>query len=551
MSSFTVPSAANTVDFRWAGLAAAVLAALWFAALGQRALINPDEGRYATIALQMATSGDWVTPRLNGFLYFEKPPLQYWIGALAFKAFGVSEFSARFWPGLAGFLTVLAIGFSAARRWGREVGAQSFAIAGSTVWIALNSHFLSLDAGLTLFLALSLCAVLLAQQPGLAPAQRRRWIWLAWAAMAGATLSKGLIGILIPGTVLVLYSLWQRDLSVWRLHWLSGLAIFFALTAPWFVLVEMRNPGFAQFFFIHEHFERYLTTEHRREGAWWYFVPYLVVGLLPWTTSLPWLLRGTGRAEDKRPRALLVTWIVFIFVFFSISGSKLPSYILPIFPALAMLIALAIARTSAAALRRHLLLPAAIWLVIGAAATQSRRFASDGTPAEVVSAMGSVLLPAALIFLAGAALAWWLLGRGRSSAAVYSVAGAHLISLLMLMYAYDHYGQLRSSVAIAPVLQARLPADAPVFSLRGYDQTLPFYLRRNVVLVDYVDEFAYGEEHEPGRIVPTLAAFSERWRGLPAAGAMMDANTYRSLQAEGLPMTVVFEDVRRIAVVKP
>lgn len=526
------------------------LAALWFGTLGQRALITPDEGRYATLALGMSQTGDWVTPRLNGFLYFEKPPLQYWLGALAFEAFGVSAATARLWPGLAGFLTVLATGCTAAALWGRRTGLYAVAVAASTTWIAANSHFLTLDAGLTLFLTLCLCAVLLAQRPGLPAEARRRWIWLAWAAMAGATLSKGLIGILIPGAVLVVYSLWQRDFSVWKLHWLSGLALFLALAAPWFVLVSSRNPGFAEFFFVHEHFARYLTTTHRREGAWWYFVPYLLLGLLPWTGGLPWLFKRR-KAAGARPRALLLVWIVFIFAFFSLSGSKLPSYILPIFPAFAMLIARALDTASAKSLRWHLLLPTLFWLAVGAVATQADRFADVGTPIDVVAPMCRELMFAAGVFLLAAAAAWWLLARQRIGTAILCVSAGHLLAAFIGMNAHDHYGQLRSSVNIAPALQAQLPADAPVFAVRDYDQSLPFYLRRNVVLVDFVDEFAYGEAHEPGRMVPTLAAFADRWQTVPAAGAVMTDATFRELQSAGLAMRVIYRDARRVAVAKP
>jgi 4-amino-4-deoxy-L-arabinose transferase-like glycosyltransferase len=306
---------------------------IWFASLGVRSLIHSDEGRYAALALEMARSGDWITPRLNGLLYFEKPALQYWIGALSFRWFGVSEFSARLWPGLAGFLTLLTVGLTAARLWGKEAGVQAFAITASTTWIVCNSHFLTLDTGLTLFLTLTLCAALLAECADLDPHVRRRWVWIAWAAMGGAVLSKGLVGVVIPGCVLLLASAWRRDFGLWRrMRPIPGGLIFLLIVAPWFVLVSLRNPGFAEFFFIHEHFARYLTHVHHREGAWWYYLPLLLAGLLPWTSGLPWLLRrdkSATRPADGMARSVLAIWCGFVLVFFSLSGSKLPSYILP------------------------------------------------------------------------------------------------------------------------------------------------------------------------------------------------------------------------------
>ncbi len=553
--SLTTPSPSTTRSRTTLGLAVllAVLCLVWFVPLGGRALLSPDEGRYASLALEMARSGDWVTPRLNGLIYFEKPAFQYWVGALAFLAFGVSEFTARLWPAVAGFLTLLAVGFTAARLWDRETGLRALAIAASMTWVVGNSHFLTLDAGLTLFLTLALCAVLLAHAEGDARA-RRRWIWLAWAAMAGAVLSKGLVGIAIPGAVLVAVTVWRRDLSLWRgMHWASGLAIFFLLAAPWFLLVSARNPSFAQFFFIHEHFARYLTKVHQREGAWWYYVPLLIGGLLPWTSALPWAFRKDP-AEAGRVRItardVLLVWCVFVFLFFSASGSKLPSYILPMFPALALLIAMQLRRAAPSTLRWHLLFPVLAWVALFIVLLAPARFASSTTPVEVMAALATGARAGAAIFLVGACVAWWCLGRGRVTAAVLALALGHLAATLVVMQSHNTYGQLKSAATLAPVLQPLMAADTPVFAVGSYDQTLPFYLRRDVVLVDYVDEFALGQSLEPKRWIPTLDEFAERWQSLPQAVAYMSPATWAQLQQRGLPMRIVFQDQRRIVVAR-
>lgn len=548
------PAAARSRDLAaWAAAALLLLLGLiWFGTLGTRSLIHPDEGRYASLALEMARSGDWVTPRLNGLLYFEKPALQYWIGALSFLGFGVSEFSARLWPGLAGFLTVLGVGFTAARLWGHETGVRALAIAASMTWLQVNSHFLTLDAGLTLFLTLALCAVLLANNGQPDARQRRRWIWLAWAAMGAAVLSKGLVGIVIPGAVLVLVSLWRRDMSLWRgLHWASGLLIFLAITAPWFVLVSLRNPGFASFFFLHEHFARYLTEVHQREGAWWYYLPFVLVGMLPWTGALPWLLRKDRAEAGIAPRHLLAAWCVFVLLFFSASGSKLPSYILPMFPALALLVAMQLRDVQADTLRRHLLLPALVWGLAALASTQSGRFVSILSPAEVLAPLASALRIGAALMLAGLAIGWWCLGRRRITAAVLSLALSQVTATAVVLQAHNGYGQLKSAAAIAAVLKPLIAPQTPVFCVRAYDQTLPFYLRRDVVLVDYEDEFALGQQHEPARSISTLDAFVARWNSLPHAAAYMSVFAWVELHRRGLPMRIVFQDPRRIVVVKP
>ena len=552
------PRAHNSpMAWLWPGLMIGLLALAWFGSLATRSLIHPDEGRYATLALGMARSGDWVTPRLNGLLYFEKPPLQYWIGALSFQWFGITEFAARLWPGLAGFLTVLMVGFTAARLWGRDAGLQALAIAASTTWIVVNSHFLTLDAGLTLFHTLALCAVLIAGSERSNARARRGWIWLAWAAMAAAVLSKGLVGVVIPGAVLLLVSLWRRDFGLWRgMHWVSGLLIFFVLAAPWFVLVSLRNPGFAEFFFIHEHFARYLTDVHRREGAWWYYLPLLLAGLLPWTGGLPWLLQkdkseANREAGPIEARHVLIVWSVFVLLFFSASGSKLPSYILPMFPALALLLALQLRNARPSVLRWHLLVPILAWVIALLASTRSSRFASPATPAEVLVPLAAAVRVGATLFLAGAAIAWWYLGRRQVTAAVLSLALGHFLATTVVLQAHNGFGQLKSAAPLAAVLRPLVGPDTPVFALRTYDQTLPFYLQRNVMLVDYEDEFALGQQREPGLSIGTLDEFVDRWRSLPQAAAYMNRLTWIELQQRGVPMRIVFEDARRLVVVKP
>ena len=520
----------------------------WLGALALRALISADEGRYASLSLAMLQTGDWITPRLNGLLYFEKPPLQYWAGAVGMALFGVNEFAARLWPGLSGLAIVFLVAFTARRLWGARAGLHALLIAGSMTWIVLNSHFLSLDAGLAAALTLVLCAVLLAEQAG-GETSRRRWMLAAWAGMALAVLSKGLVGIVIPGATLVVHSLWCRDLTLWRhLEWLRGPAVLLLITAPWFVSVSARNPDFAWFFFVHEHFQRYLSTVHRREGAWWYFVPILLIGMMPWTSALPWVWRA--RRTDFAA-SLLVVWALFVFVFFSASSSKLPSYILPMFPALALLLARLTDRANASAMQRHLWLPALVWAAALIALPFADRLAGKDTPVDAVNALARGLALGAALFLFGAIVGWFLLRRDKITPALAVVAAAHLAATFVVLGSHDRYGRLKSSHDIAPALAPFIASALPVFAVRDYDQTLPFYLRRPVILVDYQDEFAFGEEHEPDRWIPSIDAFTARWQIEAQAAAYMAPSTFETLRRSGLTMRVVFEDPRRVVVVKP
>jgi 4-amino-4-deoxy-L-arabinose transferase-like glycosyltransferase len=241
-------------------LAVFVLFALaWFGNLGYRHLIKPDEGRYAEIPREMIATGDWLTPRINGYRYFEKPPLQYWATAASFSAFGLSECAARLWPGLTGFLCVLMVFWAGNRLLGPPAGLFGAAVTASSALYAIIGHLLTLDMSLSVFMSAAALGFAVAQSEA-ADAARRRWMLASWAAMALAVLTKGLVGAVLPIAAVGAYILVERDWKLLaRLELLRGGLLFLAIAAPWFVLVSRANPEFAHFFFIHEHLERFLT----------------------------------------------------------------------------------------------------------------------------------------------------------------------------------------------------------------------------------------------------------------------------------------------------
>src|SRR5258708_5120973 len=226
----------------------AVFALGWFCNLGYRHLIKPDEGRYAEIPREMVVSGDWLTPRLNGYKYFEKPALQYWITAAAFTAFGQNEGAARLWPGLTGFLGVLLVFWAGKRLFAPPAGLYGAAVASSCALYVAIGHVLTLDMALTFFLSASVFAFAVAQQDS-GESERRRWMLVAWAAAALAVMTKGLIGIVLPAGAVALYVLIERDWKLLgRLHVLCGGLLFLPIAAPWFIAVSLANPEFLRFF---------------------------------------------------------------------------------------------------------------------------------------------------------------------------------------------------------------------------------------------------------------------------------------------------------------
>jgi 4-amino-4-deoxy-L-arabinose transferase-like glycosyltransferase len=558
---------ASLPRYAWWLVAAALLVA-WFSGIALRRLQHPDEGRYAEIAREMAVSGNWVTPRLNDLKYFEKPPLQYWATAAAFNAFGVHEWTARLAPALAGVLAVLIVGLTAARLDGPATGAYAALALAASIWHVALSQLLTLDSVLSCCLAASLCAFLLAQRDGLTVVSRRNWMLLAYAAAAGATLTKGLVGLVIPGATLVLYSLATRDTGPWkRLHLVSGLAVYLVLTAPWFVLVSRDNSGFAQFFFIHEHFERFLTTEHHREGGWYYFIPMFCAGVLPWLFVLLWTLmrswRKAGVAANgfSWPKFCLV-WAAFVFVFFSLSGSKLPSYILPMFPALALVLGRQLTQLAPRTLA-WLVAPLAILSSLaftGVVVALDRflpDFAESSTPADVFRAFAPWLSAALGMLAASAIAAFLLLRKGTPAAKTLGIVALSLGTVAGVqigMTGYDAFRVTRSAYDLVRAVEAAnggpLDARAPVYQVRTYDQTLPYYLGRTTTLVEYRDEMGPGLDAEPDRGFATEALWLPVWKALPQGYALIRPDDYAELVAQSVPMRVVARDPRRVFVAR-
>jgi 4-amino-4-deoxy-L-arabinose transferase-like glycosyltransferase len=550
------PVADPTLSRRTLLLLLAAFALAWFCNLGYRHLATSDEGRYAEIPREMLATGDWLTPRLNGLKYFEKPPLQYWATAAAFSAFGATEWTARLWTGLTGFLGVLLVFFAGQRLFGPPVGLYAAAVTASAAMYVTMGHMLTLDMGLAFFASAAVLATALAQRDQADETERRRWMLLAWAAAALAVLSKGPIGIVLPAGAVAVYVLVERDWRILaRLHVASGALLFAAICVPWFVAVSAVNPEFLRFFFVHEHFERFLTQEHGRYQPTWYFIPVVLLGVLPWVLGLfPALWHAWKRSSGMvfQPRRLLLVWCALVFVFFSASGSKLPSYVLPIFPALALLIG----NTLASSGRRFALAQAAIAgllaIALAAAASQATRYAAANLPAELLAGYVPWLLAAAAALLAAAGVSAWLALRGRLEAATLALAFGSLVSVQTATSGHEALSPAYSAYHVAQQIRDQLKPDVPFYMVDTFDHSLLFYLRRTATMVGVKNELEQPITWEPGRFLPDTIAFARAWQADPEAYAMFNVKDLPGfLDAHPVPMQVVARDVRRVIVKKP
>ena len=530
---------------------------IWFGTLNYRHLIPSDEGRYAEIAREMLVTGDWVTPRYNGYKYFEKPPLQAWATAATFQVFGIGDWQARLWTALTGFLTILAIGFTGSRLYNARAGwLAAVVLASSPMWI-ISGHFNSLDMGLSAFLVAALCSLLLAQHSQ-SKTGCRNWMWVCWIFMALATLSKGLIGAAIPAMVFIAYSISAWDWKIWtRLRLFSGTMIFLAITAPWFVLVALRNPEFLEFFFIHEHLQRFTQDAHSRTGPIYYFVPLLFIGLLPWVLQIPGsiLQAWNERRREFSSGWLLVCWSVMIFAFFSVSHSKLPGYIIPIFPALALLIGKRLDQ-----LLDHTNTMSFTWKLqtLGFAILGGIGFfflsdiGKQARPDEI-EAYGQytywviAALTALIIFSTYAA--WQSKRNGIQS--IVSFACGFFLCAIIAGTGHESLGRAVSGIDLVERVKTSIPEKVNFYSVRLLDHTVPFYLGRTMIMVESPDELEFGVNQEPKLWMPTLDAFITRWNEDPTAYALMVPEQYTALQGLNLPMQEVDRDSRRVIVKHP
>jgi 4-amino-4-deoxy-L-arabinose transferase-like glycosyltransferase len=337
-------TAANTEPIArwlpWILFAGAIV--VLFYQLGAAALFDPDEGRNSEKAREILALNDWITPHENFYAVLDKPIFFYWLIALSYKLFGISEWAARLPSALAALGCLVLVYFFTRVRRGRWTALWSTLILLTNIEFFSLARIVIFDMSLTFFLTLALCAFYEAAHTE--DARRRRIICLVmYVAFGAGTLLKGLIGVVVPGMVIFFYLLLGKQWAILkRIYLVPGALIFLAMVLPWYLQAEARNAGYLRYYLWDEHFGRFASGMFRRGGPWYYFFPVVLVGFFPWSFLLPFVVREYWKNKLDDKTLFLILWVSLPFIFFSISKSKLPHYILPIFPALAMLTATAL-----------------------------------------------------------------------------------------------------------------------------------------------------------------------------------------------------------------
>ncbi|MEG1641600.1 MAG: glycosyltransferase family 39 protein [Synergistaceae bacterium] len=473
--------------------------AVYFLSLGSYGLLEEDEGRYSEIPREMIESGDYVTPKLNYVKYFEKPVLLYWMNAASFHVFGETEFAARFPSTATAVLGALVTGLLATQLFGFTSGILAALITAlSLLYFAVGQINIT-DMPLSFFLTLAMATFYYAHISG-----KKAWYALFYASMACAVLTKGLIGIVLPCGIIFWYIIFTKK---WKLFieplYIPGIILFFAITVPWFYAVCKANEDFFYFFFIYEHFVRFSTTVHNRYEPIWYFVPMIPLGLMPWTGfffslfSKKSIIFSKKSEKDKNSVIFLLLWFAVIFVFFSISKSKLIPYVVPCMPPLAILMGVNISS----------MIESKKWF--GGAMVSTAIISVFISVGLFVYAFVGKLIPtkdtlpiaieASVPLLLGTGFALFFSAKKNFRYAILSLVISAFFFMYSLAGIFDILNDTRSFKDVSTIINKELKADETLVVFGDLTPGINFYTKKRILYVDHYGELEFGGKKEEGK----------------------------------------------------
>jgi 4-amino-4-deoxy-L-arabinose transferase-like glycosyltransferase len=556
-SASTIQNQFGIGERGWLWLASLICLAIVFSNLGSSPLFEPDEGRNAEKAREILLLADWVTPHEDFLPTLDKPIFFYWLVAISFRLFGLSEWSARLPSALAGLGCVFLVYRFARLQWGLQEGLWSSLVLITSFEFFLFSQIVILDMTLTLFISLALCSFYAVTQTD-NPRAEKRYCLLMYTGLGAGTLAKGPIALVLTGMIIFFYLLFTRRwFLLRRLHIPLGALVYFAVVAPWYLWVEARNPGYLRYFLWEEHFVRYLTPHFSRTKTWYYFFLVLAVGFLPWSFFIPVAAKNLWNRTFTDANLFLILWVILPFAFFSASNAKLPHYILPIYPPLAILTGQAVAgkmrdpETQRSAIPYNVgIFIVAFIVYLLAGASWPNLLASD-IRSEVPQSVSLLLFYGTIItlifgvFVAGDLKNVW---KGQGAAFMCTAVCLALFFLLA--------GKIvaRASFRRAPKAMAQTTAalidrpDRLVF-YDTYIEGLPFYLRidkpiwlvqprekGNIMGSFYVAEKRPAPAPSYGQVLFTFEEFADRWKAneLPLRVFLKEKNLLRFSKQVGV-----------------
>jgi 4-amino-4-deoxy-L-arabinose transferase-like glycosyltransferase len=457
--------------------------------LGNRPFATPDEGRYVEIPREMVHSKDWLTPRLNGIKYFEKPPLFYWMQATAIKFLGTNEFFMRLWTVFFALFGCLATYHFARRFYSHEVGLFSAFVLGTSVLYFSLGRLIILDMPVSILSTLSLFSFFHGFHET-RPIYRRLWFYAFSVFCALGVLTKGIMTLAIAGPIIVA---WLTIMGNWGalrpLYLPSSLFLFLIVAAPWHIWVSLENPEFPHKYFIVEHVLRYTTNIHLRTKPFYFFVPVLFLGALPWIFFLPQALKQTYK---KKPvDSFLTIWMLWVFVFFSLSNSKLVPYILPMFPPLSLCLGAYLFSYYEGHAKEKISITS--FRVFGLISPIIYAFITQYTDTFVgKESVHPYAIALVIIFSLTAFISFFIHSAKKH---VLALAVASVSVVFVLIKAAPHV-QRPSIKEFAQYINQHKKPDHTVVSFMAYYQDLPVYTQGIVTVIEAKGELEFGTEVE-------------------------------------------------------
>jgi 4-amino-4-deoxy-L-arabinose transferase-like glycosyltransferase len=453
-------------------------------------LLDPDEGRNAEIAREMAASGDYALPHLNDIPYLDKPIVYFLAGAATMKLLGPTELAARIPSLLFTLATIAVVAWFGGRLFGTPASWIAAIATAATPFTLAYSRTVIMDSAVTLFMVIAIASFYLAVDSSdrrnveATPGRMEWWTTLAWVAIAFGVLTKGPVAMAVPLMIAIPFAIWRRT---WRaILDPVALLLFAALVTPWIYAVSLRVPDFLQYALVTETASRLTTDELGRTGPLWYFVVIFPAAALPWSASAPLAIRKVSRWRDAYgnmdPRVVyLLLWIVVPLIFFSLSQSKRPQYVLPLIPAVALTVAGAWNDHGTG--RREGAKTAAVTLgLLGLFFLMGAGFIHKLVPASpaVAAAIPRTAIVLGIACLVSGLLGWFVANNRNALAFALTIPVAAIpISSRRLM---TEIGRERSTVEIARVIDRAAGTDARIVGINAFPPSLPFYLRRTIFL---------------------------------------------------------------------
>ena len=546
--------AATPIAYDVGAIAALSLAVCMFH-LGSFGLWEPDEARYAEIAREMLQSGNLLVPHLNYVAYVEKPPLLYWMTTLSFWIFGVSEFAARLPVALSAIAGILATYFFALRAFGRRHAILAAAILATTPLYAVMAQVLTTDMMLTALVTTATFSLYLHWREG------GRWCWIAYVAMGLAAMTKGPVGAALPIVSTLVWLTLNRELrgAIAKFHAMPGLLLTILIAAPWFVAMTVREPGFADFYFIGEHLRRVFETDYSHSEAFYFYIPVLAVGLLPWSLLVPFL---TWCAAPRNPaRSFCIVAAGVTVVAFSCASAKLIPYVLPAVPPIAVLIADGLVSLawpvagSRAALRvpdsRILVESGPMLALLGGGVIVAAIAAVQFRTPYVMAARPAMYAIGAILMTGGAVTTAMFVTR-RTAVGLGAIVVTLAFTLIAGGWARLETEPMRSYAGLSRAIAEKAP-DADIICYHRYVQSLPFYNRRRVVLLGGRTELDFGARLNPDArewFMNNDAQMFRRWEQPGRVVIVLDAGDLARLKERFGEFDVIAIEGKKRAIVR-